>query len=112
MIDHNDIKTGNSDLVKALFKASKSKVLLNTTVTKVSKLANGKYSVETGDSVLIYDIVLIAAPLELTGIEFFNTTVPSKIVDRKYYPWNVCIVEADSINTDQFKPYANITTVP
>ena len=59
----------------------------------------------------MYDIVLIAAPLELTGIEFINTSV-GKIVDRKYYPWYVCIVEADSINTDQFKPYANITTAP
>lgn len=123
LIDHEDWPSGNSDLVEALFKAAKATVRLSSKVTEINMKQNGRdgNSLATFDVVSeqkqfgnpeastttdTYDAVLIAAPLETTGIEFSGFPMPPGAnLNRQFYPWYVTVVEAARINASQFLPY-------
>jgi protoporphyrinogen oxidase len=113
--NQESVPTGNSDLVRALLRSADVTLALNTTVTRVELLANGSYVVT--DSRLkdeIYDVVVIASPLEITNITFVNVptvvdtggkgVVVNTIVNREYMPWYVTVVEADSVQKNMFSP--------
>ena len=54
----------------------------------------------------VFDIVVIASPLEVTNIDFININLSKgSYINREYYDWYITVVEASSINMKQFKPY-------
>jgi prenylcysteine oxidase / farnesylcysteine lyase len=123
LINHEDWPTGNSDLVKALFKAANASVRLSSSVININfkQTADTSTTQDSYDVLFTtkpteggvnrttteaYDAVLIAAPLETTGIAFSGMILPpGATLDRHFYPWFVTVVEAARINASQFLPY-------
>ena len=124
LVDHEDWPSGNSDLVQALFAAAKANIKLSTKVHTVTRSASGRgFTVTTESSAyrndkgpLVeeeFDAVLIAAPLEVTGIEFPGIELPPGAdLDRGFMPWHVTVVEADRLNVSQFPPSSKGGLVP
>ncbi|CAG7821289.1 unnamed protein product [Allacma fusca] len=84
------IENGNKQLPRALVQASNARLLLNANVESVTDNQNGTYGLKvTSDQKLItrhYDLVVLANPLEVSQIEFFNfTRLPYNVKDRKYH---------------------------
>eukprot|EP00943_MAST-04B_sp_MAST-4B-sp1_P000341 g341.t1 len=119
-LSQHTVTDGNSELVKALFNYSKSKVLLNAYVSTISMNKKGGGSESNENSFTVYynlnnnkttltevfDIVVIASPLEVTNIDFVNINLSKDAyINREYYDWYITVVEASSINMKQFKPY-------
>ena len=116
--NHESVPSGNSNLVKELFQAAQATIRLSEKVVSIEKRKIGEkmeksiYVIETskGHSEE-FDVVMIAAPLEITNISFkgFNEDEnydriknTFDIVNRQYYPWYVTVVEAENINVNQF----------
>jgi beta-glucanase (GH16 family) len=124
LINHESVPTGNSDLVKALFKAADATTMVNEKVVSIQKnqpTAPGThtqptFTVTTSTGLVEeFDAVMIAAPLEVTNItwiNFDNNINASSMLNRHYYPWYVTVVEADRINPTQFQPQSNTTALP
>ncbi len=114
-LSQHTVTNGNSELVKKLFEYSKSNVLLKTNVTRISmskrENSDGKYTnyftIQYNKTLSdTFDAVVIASPLEVTGIEFENIRLAKGTsINRNYFDWYVTVVEASSINMNQFKPY-------
>lgn len=118
LLDHEDCPSGNSDLVEALFAAANATVKLSTKVISVEH-SGTQFAVtyKAGSSQAkseLFDSVLIAAPLEVTGIQFPQMKLPAGAsIDRQFKPWHVTIVEADRLNASQFSmPDNDSTLVP
>ena len=65
-----NLKDGNQTLPQKLVEASNSKVELNTKVDVVEKLGNGSFRVRAGETVSVFDAVVVATPLEVSNIVF------------------------------------------
>ena len=118
-LSQHTVTSGNSDLVKALFNYSKANVMLNSYVSTIEmnekkKHANDEnsftvhYNMNNNKTTLtdVFDIVVIASPLEVTNIDFININLSKgSYINREYYDWYITVVEASSINMKQFKPY-------
>jgi protoporphyrinogen oxidase len=85
ILSQNAVDEGNSHMVEVMFESAKAQVLLSTTVTKVTKTDQGKYtmSIETkesektnADELEDFDVVFIAAPIEQSGLQFVNIDIP------------------------------------
>ena len=60
----------------------------------------------TPSSKQVFDVVVIAAPLEQTKIKFSNIELRGGAsLDREFFDWHVTVVEAASVNTSQFEPH-------
>ena len=115
VLSQNAVEEGNSHMVEALFESAEAKILLSTTVTKVTKTDQGKYIISTetnesektiSDTIEDFDVVFIAAPIEQSGLQFVNIDTPqSTFFDRRYFDWFIHVVQADSVNPSQFLPY-------
>ena len=117
MLNQENVPSGNSNLVNDLFTAANANVLLNTKVQSITKNQNSTLTVTTtAGKTDVYDVVLIAAPLEVTNITFRNipkmSTGSPTIANRNFYPWFVTVVEADSINHQQFLPVKITSPLP
>ena len=116
-LSHHAVRGGNSKLVEALFAAAGARVLLNRTVSEIELLAdNTTFSVHSTPagargprSVAHYDAVVIAAPLERTGISVTGSKLPpTATLDRGFTDWHVTLVEADRLNLSQFRDRAGV----
>ncbi|KAF2071990.1 hypothetical protein CYY_006703 [Polysphondylium violaceum] len=116
------IKGGNYQLPKALIKKSNSK-LVTSQVKEIEKIidANEKtlYKIKTSQDKegVLYDIVIIATPLELSdGIKLKGLNSKEKIIKRDFRKVHVYLMAADSLNPTFFglpsthPPPANIIT--
>ncbi|KAI1301761.1 Prenylcysteine oxidase [Halotydeus destructor] len=75
------IEGGNELLPKALASHSEAKVLLETAVSKLKLLANGKYELtDSNSNVDTYDMVILAHPLVLSDLKFFN--LPKEVTEH------------------------------
>ncbi|OCK88719.1 uncharacterized protein K441DRAFT_681711 [Cenococcum geophilum 1.58] len=80
------IPRGNMELVSRLVRLSEARTFLNTHVSKISSLSNGKYLIAVSDTDHVgkseakedheYDIIVIATHLQGAGIEFDFPTPP------------------------------------
>ena len=118
-LSQHTVTSGNSDLVKALFNYSKANVMLNSYVSTIEMNEKKKhendensftvhYNMNNNKTTLtdVFDIVVIASPLEVTNIDFININLSKgSYINREYYDWYITVVEASSINMKQFKPY-------
>ncbi len=68
---------GNETLPTSLAKSSKAKVKLGQKVDVIEKASTGKYNVYCGENVTEFDSVIIASPLELSGIRLEGVSSPS-----------------------------------
>ena len=114
LLSQISVAEGNSHMVEVLFESTGAHVELSTSVSKIAKQDDGTYTVTTstpsGDASNVegFDVVFIAAPLEQTDIEMVNIDVPSQAkLNRHYFDWYIHVVQADSVNPAQFKPYYN-----
>ena len=98
---------GNDQLVQLFFEISQAKVLLNTTITEISK-KNQSYFLSTSDSVFgPFDSVVLATPIEFSNIIFNFPMV--HVTPRVYHHWIVTIVTAKNLKSSYF---GGISTVP
>ena len=119
-LSQHTVKAGNSELVKALFNYSNSRVLLSTNVTSIRMDQSGEYNdhnlftVNYNNSLQdVFDAVVIASPLEVTDITFENIKLTKNSdFDRGYFNWYVTVVEASSINMSQFPSYEPLQGIP
>jgi len=123
-LSHHSVRGGNYQLVEALLKAAGAKVSLSTNVSQIvqRRAARGdgatpRFEVRTatvppaataaagcGDGAE-FDAVVIAAPLERTGITLVNVSAPAgAAIDRGFTQWHVTLVQAADLNVDQFRP--------
>lgn len=80
----NAIKGGNFQIFERFLEESEAQILLNTKVTKISQNGDGKWTVSYGDGDSAkFDQVVIAAPLQLTGIVFEGADM-SKLQNVEY----------------------------
>lgn len=125
-LSHHAVRGGNSRLVQALFKAANAEVLLNRTVSEVELLSdNSTFHVHSTTTVgpgpglgvrsgpatttTQFDAVVIAAPLERTGIRVTGGKLPPTAgLDRGFTGWHVTLVEADRLNLSQFRDRAGV----
>ena len=78
-----NLKLGNDVFPQKLVEASNSTVKLDTKVTAVEKLSDGSFRVHAGESVSVFDGVIVAAPLEGANLSFDGITEQEKLV-REY----------------------------
>ena len=123
--NQENVPSGNSDLVHKLLTSAGANVILNTTIVRVEQqqaLSNGGgggYIVtDASGKVETYDVVVIAAPLEVTNITFVltdefdddddddddNNNGSGGIINREYMPWYVTVIEADGVQKKNFGP--------
>ena len=96
----NSIKGGNyiiiERMIEALTKSNKFKLSLNTKVTEIEKLVNGKFSVKTNTGLVEeFDTVVIAAPLLKTDIEFKNIELKSNIRPKNFQRTHVYYIRSE-----------------
>ncbi|CAG8630998.1 12395_t:CDS:2 [Funneliformis mosseae] len=92
------IKGGNFKLFEKFIEHSGANLKLNTKITKVTRLPSHKgimndvkYAVKSSDgSSEIYDAIILAAPIQFTGIEFEN--MDFKIKEIPYVELHVTLV--------------------
>ncbi|XP_072030757.1 uncharacterized protein [Amphiura filiformis] len=104
----HSVTSGNSKLPKALVNASKAEVHLNSKVHTITN-DNTEYTIAfthdgKNESITTVDAVVIAAPLEWTGITFKNIQPDpsSSQPHRDWVFWYVHFVVAKSINNTYF----------
>jgi len=89
------VKTGNSELVEAMFAHANASVHLNTTVTTVAANADGTFTVaytnRSGAFSMVAGAVVLAAPFEHAHIEFIGLSLPP-LTPRFWMKWFVTIV--------------------
>ena len=68
---------GNSTLPVHLAEASQATVKLGQKVTSIEKTSEGFYRVSAGNDAALFDGVIVAAPLEMAGIEFDGMAKPN-----------------------------------
>ena len=68
---------GNSTLPNHLAEASGATVKLGQKVTSIEKISEGSYRVSAGVDTALFDAVIVAAPLEVAGIEFDDIVKPN-----------------------------------
>lgn len=114
-------------LVEALFKNAGAEMRLNSSVTEIAFVAGrdgklalnddggggvsaaaatggGSFVVTTATTRETFDKVVIAAPLERTGITFSGFTPPAgTTLDRGFTDWHVTVLEAQSLAPSQFQ---------
>jgi prenylcysteine oxidase/farnesylcysteine lyase len=94
------VREGNKVLCKRLAESAKAEVVLNSPVKVVEKLPGVK-SYKVHDK--IYDVVIIAAPLELAGIGFTNVDIDEYVFSaREYQEVHVTFVAASGIHPSYF----------
>ncbi|XP_070578231.1 uncharacterized protein [Ptychodera flava] len=101
------VKGGNSKLPMALLSASGATAQYQSIVTSLTQNTDKSYSVdyrtETGKTATVHaDAVVIAAPLEWTGIEFINFKPTTRQPIRNWVNWFVTIVAATRVNPRHF----------
>jgi len=123
-LSHHKVLEGNSRLVQALFDdaAASLRLALNTSVARIalrpsSAAATGDVDFEVldagGASLGRFDHVVIAAPIERTGIAFDNMTLPDGATrDRGFTDWHVTLVEASDLDMAQFSAPAAPLAAP
>ena len=83
------VENGNKQLAIHMAKDSKANVLLNATVSSIVNLMNDSYAIRTSgstDDLKVYDIVVIANPLEVSQISFENfSSVPYDVKVKRYH---------------------------
>jgi len=100
---------GNSVLVEKLLRYANAQVYLNSTVTTITKTADRKYQITTEQyksqqSILEFDTIIIAAPIEFINITFVNIQLPV-FTKRNYQHWYVTLVAAAGLNPLYFGTY-------
>lgn len=114
-LSHHQVRGGNALLVRALLERAAATVKLNTTVHEIGRSSNhftlqydGPVAAAGGGdapsaATAVFDRVIIAAPLERTGIRITGGRLPPTThLDRGFSDWYVTVVEAEKINTEQF----------
>jgi len=103
------VEGGNSKLVEALVNKSSAHIKLNTTITSITKVANGYQLSTTKENITqVFDSVVIANPFEFSGIKFVGVT-PPPVAKRAYQHWFVTLTLAKSVNPAYF---GNIAKMP
>ena len=96
-------------------------MILNTTIVRVeqqqasSNGGGGGYIVtDASGKMETFDVVVIAAPLEVTNITFVTTDEfdSGGIINRGYMPWHVTVIEADGVQKKNFSPSVANVTLP
>ena len=120
MVGAGSVSTGNSQLVKAMFSASNANVNLETRVTRVTRRPS---TTENADDELEFVLetntsethrcrsVVVAAPIEFTGIEWRGGIDIDPSTFRKFEDCYVTIVRAQHVNATFFglaKASANV----
>lgn len=70
------LKDGNDVLPTKLLEKSTSTIKLEHKVNRIEKKSNGSFYVQVGDDLKIYDAIVVATPIELSGIRFEGLTYP------------------------------------
>jgi prenylcysteine oxidase / farnesylcysteine lyase len=68
---------GNSTLPTRIAEASEATVKLGQKVTRIEKTSEGSYKVSAGADAALFDGVIVAAPLEIAGIELDGIAKPN-----------------------------------
>ena len=94
------IKEGNNQLVvqmlQRLQKNNSFKLNLNSKVDIIEKTSNGKYIAKTNSGMTNkYDIIIIAAPLLKTDIQFVNVNTSKNVQPKKYVNTHVFVVNSE-----------------
>lgn len=103
MVGASSVSSGNSDLVRAMFRSANSSIHLSTKVERIQKsTSSNTLTIETQDntSYTCQDVV-IAAPIEFTNITFENINV-TITPPRKFENCTVTVVKAKSVNVSYF----------
>lgn len=101
ILSQYSVLEGNSVLVEKLLEHNADHVHLQTPVKTITKTDTGKYVVEGSE----FDVVFIAAPLEVTNIEFVGFGEKKVPLDRDYYDWYITVLQAEGPNPSQFEPF-------
>ena len=116
-LSHHKVLEGNSRLVQALFDdaAASLRLALNTSVARIALRGDDEFEVLDADGASLgrFDHVVIAAPIERTGIAFDNMTLPDGATrDRGFTDWHVTLVEASDLDMAQFSAPAAPLAAP
>ncbi|MCJ7632133.1 FAD-dependent oxidoreductase [Candidatus Bathyarchaeota archaeon] len=69
------LEEGNSVLPRRLAEASNSELELGQKVKTIEKTSEGSYRISTEKETRVFDAVIVAAPLELAGLEFDSVSI-------------------------------------
>ena len=89
---------GNATLLSEALKAARVEVHVGTPVSRIESVDNGAW-VDAGQGRVHFDAVIVAAPLELAGIEFVGVDVPA--LGRRYQDVHVTLV-AGQVSSEYF----------
>jgi hypothetical protein len=108
------IQKGNDVFPSKLLKLSNSKIELGSEVQVIEKRSDGSFNIHVKDSILVFDAVIIASPIEITNLRIEGIEIQTN--QREFQKIYIRIIKGKvnrnyfDLNSSEKIPYIILTT--